>query len=73
MIYEYKCGSCGDLFEDFRTVDERELPIKCACGGNGKIQVSRHTSWYFHRTHPDVHQDMHEIVAGEPPANFTEI
>ena len=73
MIYEYKCDECDDVFEAFRAVRERKFPIKCDCGGDGEIQVSRHTSWYFHRTHPDVKQDMHEMVAGVPPANFSEI
>ena len=32
-IYEYKCRSCGNLFEEFRLISERDAATKCPlCG-----------------------------------------
>lgn len=42
------------------------------CGEVGKRMLSALPS-FFRKTHPDVKQDMHEMIAGEPASNFTEV
>lgn len=29
MLYEYKCDSCNERFEEMRPVSARDIPIKC--------------------------------------------
>ena len=39
-IYEYKCKNCGNLFEDFRLISERDAAVKCPmCGKTGPERV----------------------------------
>lgn len=71
MIYEYSC-SCGKTWTKHRPVKDRNKPTVCECGGTGKRLISA-VPWYFNKTHPDVKQDMHEMIAGEPPSNLMEI
>lgn len=34
-IYEYKCETCGKIFEKFQKINERQDSIKCpVCGSN---------------------------------------
>lgn len=71
MIYEYRCG-CGNSWDDVRTVAERHNPSYCKCGKEGTRIISAVPS-FFRKTHPDIKQDIHELVAGEPASNFTEL
>ncbi len=50
-IYEYECGSCGKVFEEWnKSFDDVESP--CSCGGNAKRIVSntafvlKGSGWY---------------------------
>ena len=73
MIYEYKCTSCENIWDKWRSIKDRNKKTRCPlCKEEGKLAVSGF-DWYFHRTHPDVKQDMGELVAGIPASNFTEI
>jgi len=72
MFYEYKCDQCEDVQELMRSVADRNAPVHCKCGSPAR-KIPSAFNWYFHRTHPDVKQDMHELVAGVPPSNFTEV
>jgi putative FmdB family regulatory protein len=39
-IYEYECQSCGDRFESFRGITERDDKVKCPnCGGQNSKKV----------------------------------
>ncbi len=37
-IYIYKCRHCGEEFEDFRNIKEREETGACIACGSGDIQ-----------------------------------
>lgn len=32
-VYTYRCPECGDLYDGYRTVEERNDPYECTCGG----------------------------------------
>ena len=70
MIYEYQC-SCGNKWERLCSLKDKETPSYCQCGKEGERLISA-VPFFFRRTHPDVKQDMHELVAGES-GNYTEI
>lgn len=73
MLYEYKCISCDHIWTKYRPVKDRHKKTRCSlCKEKGKLAVSRF-DWYFHRTHPDVKQDIGEMIAGESASNFTEV
>lgn len=72
MLYEYKCGSCKTTWEVKRPLAEWDKTSQCQCGSEGRRILSALPS-YFNRTHPDIKQDIHELVAGEPPSNITEL
>lgn len=39
-IYEYKCKSCGNTFEEFRLISERDAAVRCPlCGTPGSERV----------------------------------
>ena len=41
MIYDYKCTECGDITEAFRSVAQRDMPVKCeSCGGRAEFTLS---------------------------------
>jgi putative FmdB family regulatory protein len=71
MIYEYRCG-CGNKWEEVRKLSDYSQPAFCECGEVGKRVLSALPS-SSRRTHPDVKQDIHELVAGVPASNYTEI
>lgn len=71
MIYEYRCG-CGSKWEESRKLSEYSQPAACDCGEVGERVLSSLPS-SFRRTHPDVKQDIHELVAGVPASNYTEL
>lgn len=31
-IYEYRCRTCGDTFEELRPAAEADAPVACGCG-----------------------------------------
>lgn len=35
-IYDYKCNKCGKETEQVRSIDDRNSPFKCKCGGKLK-------------------------------------
>jgi len=73
MIYEFKCNDCKATWSVTRKLDEWDHPSFCPkCTGEGKRVLSA-LPWFFNKTHPDVKQDMHELVAGEPASNFSEV
>lgn len=37
-IYKYNCRACGELFEDFRNIAEKEGRGKCLGCGSGRIE-----------------------------------
>jgi hypothetical protein len=71
MIYAYKC-ECGNQWEDHKKLCDFSQPSYCKCGEEG-AKVLFATPSFFRKTHPDIKQDMHELIAGEPASNFTEI
>ncbi len=71
MIYEYQC-ECGNKWEDIRKLSERDIPSYCNCGEEG-IRLISVVPFFFKKTHPDVKQDIHELIAGEPASNITEL
>ncbi len=70
MIYEYGC-ECGAEWDETRKLRDVSAPAYCKCGKKGTRIISAVPS-FTRRTHPDVKQDMHELVAGIP-GNYTEI
>ena len=70
MIYEYSCD-CGNRWEESLKLKDRFSPVFCECGKRGTRLLSAVPS-FFRKTHPDVKQDMHELVAGVP-GNITEL
>jgi len=64
MIYEYKC-KCGNQWSETRKMEDRNEPSQCNCGKMGRRVLSALPS-YYNRTHPDIKQDIHELVAGVP-------
>lgn len=39
-IFEYKCPACGEQFEDFASIADRDKPRECAvCGKPGAARV----------------------------------
>lgn len=47
-LYEYRCQTCKELTEAFRSVAERDNTPKCSCGGETKKIISAY------RTHGDL-------------------
>ena len=45
-IYEYICSKCGDLTEKRRTVDSRDKPTPCDCGGT-QDRIPSRTSFHL--------------------------
>ena len=44
-IYEYRCKGCGEIFEMFRLISERDATVKCpVCG---KTDSERMISSFF--------------------------
>ena len=73
MIYEYRCTKCAIIWEKKCSLENRNKPSKCTlCGKAGKRMLSAIPS-YFNRTHPDIKQDISELVAGIPASNLTEV
>lgn len=35
MLYEYKCDKCEEHFDEMRSVDDRNIPIKCPLCSDG--------------------------------------
>ena len=70
MIYEYGC-KCGTEWIETRKLRDFAAPAYCKCGKEGSRIYSAIPS-FSRKTHPDVKQDMHELVAGVP-GNTTEI
>lgn len=70
MIYAYKC-KCGNKWEVKRKLCDYSLPATCDCGEVG-IRVLSVLPSSSRRTHPDIKQDIHELVAGVPASNYTE-
>ncbi len=70
MIYEYGC-ECGAKWDETRKMCDVHAPAHCECGKKGTRIFSAIPS-FTRKTHPDVKQDMHELVAGIP-GNYTEI
>lgn len=31
--YDYRCNNCGELAEEKRHIDDRDMPKECICGG----------------------------------------
>lgn len=72
MIYEYQCYVCQINWTRHCSVEDRNKPEPCPECGEPGIRIVSAIPSYFHYTHPDVKQDMHELVAGEPPGNLLE-
>ncbi len=70
MIYEYGC-ECGAKWDETRKLCDVYAPARCKCGKKG-IRIISAVSSFIRKTHPDVKQDMHELVAGIP-GNYAEI
>lgn len=72
MLYEYSCTVCDINWEKVSSVKDRNNPSLCpSCNTPGKRWLSA-VPFHFSKTHPDVKQDMHELVAGVPASNLTE-
>jgi putative FmdB family regulatory protein len=39
--YEYKCSTCGEVFERTKRMSESSDPDTCLCGGSGERIISR--------------------------------
>ena len=40
-LYEYECEKCHEVFDELRSVSEREEPIACpTCSGRGHVVIS---------------------------------
>lgn len=70
MIYTYKC-ECSNRWEEHKKLCDSSQPSFCECEKEG-AKVLFATPSFFHRTHPDIKQDIHELIAGEP-ANISEL
>jgi len=40
-IYEYKCGGCEHVFDEYLTVSDRDKPLKQSCPECGKRSVTK--------------------------------
>lgn len=69
IMYEFKCV-CGNQWDEWK--NNSSDPAICKCGEAG-VRLLSSPSIIQRKTHPDVHQDMHELIAGEPASNLTEI
>lgn len=67
IMREYGCD-CGNKWDGWDTTD----PVCCECGKEG-VRLLSSPAFFHRKSHPDVHQDMHELIAGEPASNLTEI
>ncbi len=38
--YDYKCKSCGNIFEEFRTIEKRNDLSQCPECGSNKVEMS---------------------------------
>lgn len=56
MIYDYECEECGKVFEEVRTVADRDTEARCDCGGlskrifsfKGCVGVGTFKEGYYH-------------------------
>lgn len=39
-LYEYICGTCGERYEELRSLGARDTSIDCKCGGIAVILIS---------------------------------
>ena len=69
IVYEYGCV-CGNKWDEWQK--NYSDPVYCECGEKG-VRLISSPAIIQRKTHPDVHQDMHELIAGVPASNFTEI
>lgn len=37
-LYDFECDRCGKMQAVIRTYEDRERPVSCRCGGNGRYQ-----------------------------------
>jgi putative FmdB family regulatory protein len=42
-VYEYACGECGSITDEFRKYEDRERPSVCACGEAANYIISAPT------------------------------
>lgn len=47
-LYSYRCKSCEELTDAFRSVDDRDNAPKCSCGGETRKIIS------LYRVHSDL-------------------
>ena len=38
-IYEYRCGTCGDTFDELRPTTEADAPVTCTCGAEDSARL----------------------------------
>ena len=56
-IYKYSCDKCGEITEEFRPCDDRNVETPCHCGGTRHreytekigIEFVTHTGWARYR------------------------
>lgn len=59
--YDYQCQKCGQKFEVFAKISDFSRHAECACGGSGKLLVSKPTyhpfpeGWWEHLDIDPIH------------------
>jgi len=38
-IYEYRCRTCGDTFDELRPTTEADAPVTCTCGAEDSARL----------------------------------
>lgn len=73
MIYEYKCNTCEIAWDVQRPLKNYDLSSPCPSCNKEGMRLLSVLPMHFRKTHPDIKQDIHELIAGEPASNYTEL